>query len=334
MTDEVRVTVPGRVNLMGDHTDTSGGLVCPMAIDRGTTIVGRRGGSRVRLASQADLAPVDLPLVLGDPSTVQPPWGRYAAGVVAAVRPGTGFTGRVFGDLPLGGGLSSSASLQVALALALGFEGSALELARLVMGAERAAVGVPCGLMDPLACAAGVAGAALRIDTTSGSVRPVILPPDLEVCLADSGEPRALADSAYARRRAEVQAAAAAVGDLRRVDERALDALADPVLRRRARHVRSENGRVDAFVAALAAGDGVQAGALMRASHASLAADMEVSTPRLDALVEWLGEQPGVLGARLTGAGFGGWVVALVRSGSTPPGALAVRAVDGPLARR
>jgi galactokinase len=329
---DVKVSVPGRVNLIGDHTDTTGGLVCPLAIDRGTTLRGRRGGDRVRLRSDALAGTVDLPLAgVGSPAGVQPPWGRYVAGVLAAVRPQVGLEGEVHSDLPVGAGLSSSASLCVALALALGRRGDALSLARLVADVEREAVGVPCGIMDPLACAAGVAGSALLMDTADGAITPVPLPEDVAVVLVDSGEPRSLAGSPYAARRGEAEAAAAALGGLRGRPVSDADRLDDPVLRLRARHVLSENLRVEAFAAALAAGDSERAGQLMTESHTSLRDDMQVSTPGLDATVERLLATPGVLGARLTGAGFGGSVVAWVRAGTSVTGGVPVRASDGPL---
>lgn len=332
MPQDVLVSVPGRVNLIGDHTDTTGGLVCPMAVDRGTTVRGRRGGDRVRLRSDALAGVVDLPLTGGGVSVEQQPaWGRYVAGVVAAVGPATGLQGELRSDLPVGAGLSSSASLSVALALALGWRGDGLSLARLVADVERKAVGVPCGLMDPLACAGGVAGAALLMDTTTGTITPVPLPDDVDVVLLDPGEPRSLAGSPYAARRAEAEAAAAALGGLRHRPVSDADRLDDPVLRRRARHVLSENLRVEAFAAALRAGDSEVAGRLMTESHASLREDMQVSTPGLDATVERLLATEGVLGARLTGAGFGGSVVAWVRAGTPVAGGARVRAADGPL---
>jgi galactokinase len=306
---------PGRVNLIGDHTDHSGGLVLPMAIDLGTRVSGTPGGDRVVLTSADEAGTADLPLAGADPATVEPPWARYVAGVVAEVAPATGFRGHVRTDLPVGAGLSSSAALEVAVALALGFEGPPLDLARACQRAEQRASGVPCGVMDQLASAAGVAGSALLIDCTTMEIAPVPLPPGLDVVVVHSGQQRRLAASAYAERRAECEAAAAEVGPLRDAGEADVAGLADPVLRRRARHVVTENGRVRAFAAALAAGDAARAGALMVDSHRSLRDDFEVSTPALDALVAALASTPGVHGARLTGAGFGGCAVALVEAG-------------------
>ena len=324
----VRVEAPGRVNLIGDHTDYTGGLVLPMAIDLGTSVEGRRGGSVVRLVSESEDDEAAVPLDVTDPAAVAPPWARYVAGVVAVVRPGQGFTGRVTTTLPVGAGLSSSAALEVAVALALGFEGSPLELALACQRAEQEASGVPSGVMDQLASAAGVAGHALLIDCSTLAVRPVPLPDDVEVVVVHSGQTRTLVGSAYAERRAQCEAAAAVVGPLGQVDLAAVASLPDPVVRARARHVVSENQRVRDFAAALEARDLRACGQLMHASHASLRDDFAVSTPTLDGLVADLSSRPGVHGARLTGAGFGGCVVAL-----TDPGALAagwhVTAVGG-----
>jgi galactokinase len=308
----VRAFAPGRVNLIGDHTDHTGGLVLPMAIDLGTTVTGDRGGTEVRLRSSIEPDEAVIPLDVDDPATIEPAWARYVAGVVAEVRPATGFRGAVETALPVGAGLSSSAALEVAVALALGFDAPPLELARLTQRAEQRASGVPCGIMDQLASAGGVEGHALRIDCTSHDVRPVGVPDDLAVVVVDSGERRELATSAYADRADACQAAQRDVGRLRDASLADLDRISDPVVRRRARHVVTENARVDAFAEALPSGDRGALGDLMAASHASLRDDFEVSTPRLDDLVRRLVATDGVVGARLTGAGFGGCVVALV----------------------
>jgi galactokinase len=308
---------PGRVNLIGDHTDYSGGLVMPMAIDLGTSVEfdAEPDSAMVHLVSTDDRAAAIIPV--GDPlSAPTPDWSRYLAGVLSVLRPAAGGRGRVSTTLPIGAGLSSSAALEVAFALALGFADDTLALAQACQQAEQAAVGVPCGIMDQLASAAGVAGHALLIDCTSLAVVPVALPPTVEVVAVHSGEARRLAVSAYAERRGEVEAAARALGrPLRGARPSEVEALADPLLRRRARHVVTENERVDAFADALRSGDAVAAGALMDESHRSLAADFGVSTPALDGLAGELRRADGVFGVRLTGAGFGGCVVALVAAG-------------------
>ncbi|HKA04259.1 MAG TPA: galactokinase family protein [Acidimicrobiales bacterium] len=311
MCDRVAVRAPGRVNLIGDHTDYTAGLVLPMAIDRWTTVTGTRTGGTMHLVS-AD----------GDPAA-------YVEAVAAELGDAAlGIDGVITSTVPIGAGLSSSAALEVATALALGFLGPPLELARLCQRAEHRATGVATGIMDQLAVAAGFAGHALLIDCTTLAVTPVPLPGDIEIVVVDSGRRRALVGSAYAERAAQCAVAEAVVGPLARATLADVDRIDDAVIRRRARHVVSENARVRAFAAAMARGDAEQAGRLMQASHASLRDDFEVSTPELDALVARVASRPGVFGARLTGAGFGGCVVALTRPGAVPEGGV-VHAVDG-----
>ena len=324
----VRAHAPGRVNLIGDHTDYTGGLVLPLAIDRGTTVEIDRIGEWVVLLSSDQPEPAVVDLGVAHPQRVEPAWARYVAGVVAELRPEVGGAGSVRTTLPVGAGLSSSAALEVAVALALGFEGTAVELALLCQRAEQASSGVPSGVMDQLASAAGVEGAALLIDCATLDVTPVALPAEAEVVVVHSGQSRTLAGSGYAERRAQCEAAEAVVGPLRTATLEAVEALEDPVLRRRARHVVTENERVRTAAAALAAGDLAAVGEAMAASHASLRHDFEVSTPVVDALVSRLAAVPGVVGARMTGGGFGGAVVALVRPG-TDVGGWPVRAVGG-----
>ena len=316
----VRAFAPGRVNLIGDHTDYTGGLALPMAVELGTTVVLDRGGATVELSSGEEPDPAVVPLDVGDPAALPAGWARYVAGVVAELRPAEGGRGTVTTTLPLGAGLSSSAALEVAVALALGFAGSPLELALLCQRAEQRAWGVQTGVMDQLASAAGRPDHALLMDFSSLEVTPVPMPADLDVVVVDSGQRRSVAASAYDRRRLECEAAAELIGPLRAASLGAVASIDDPVLRRRARHVVGENGRVLAFAECLRAGDADGAGHLMTESHASLRDDFEVSTPGLDELVARLLEVDGVLGARLTGAGFGGCVVALARPGATTPG--------------
>ena len=310
----MRAHAPGRVNLIGDHTDYTGGFVLPIAIDLGTTVTGTPLDGMVRLRSEAFGVPAAVPLDVDDPRAVEPPWARYVAGVVRVLRPSTGVVGTITSTLPVGSGLSSSAALEVAVALALGFEGTAVELARACQQAEHLAVGVPSGVMDQLAAAAGVEGHALLIDCTSLSVTPIPLPGSCAVWIVDSGGNRELAQSEYGVRHAECAAATRVIGPLRDADVGSVERIDDPLLRRRARHVVTENRRVLNTASALAAGDLDAAGAAMTASHASLRDDFEVSTATLDDLVVSLTATPGVYGARLTGAGFGGSVVALTRA--------------------
>jgi galactokinase len=307
---------PGRVNLIGDHTDYTGGLVLPMAIDLGTTVTFSPDGTDViTLTSDVESTAAVVPIDVADPTTV-PGWGRYVAGVVCEIGGvATGGQGTVTTTLPVGAGLSSSAALEVACALAFGFSGgSALALAQLCQRAEQRASGVPCGIMDQLASAAGVEGSAVLIDCTSLAVTPVDVPAGTSVVAVHSGQARTLAGSAYADRRAACERAVELIGPLREASSSDVASLPTDLVPF-ARHVVTENARVVAFADALRSGDVAHAGALMVESHASLRDDFAVSTPVLDALVDRLVATPGVHGARLTGGGFGGAVVALVESG-------------------
>jgi len=304
-----------------------------MAIDRETVVqVEPSAVDEVHLSSAQEPGDARIPLEVHDPAALQPNWARYVGGVVAEVRPTHGWRGVVRSTVPVGAGLSSSAALEVACALALGAPSEdPLALAQLCQRAEHRAVGVPSGIMDQLASCAGVTGAALLIDCHVGSVTPSPLPPpgELEVVVVHSGQARTLAGSAYAERVAQCAAAEAVIGPLRLADPDAVERIADPVVRARARHVVTENARVRQVAAALATGDVVTAGRAMDASHASLAGDYAVSTPVLDALCDRLRTRPGVFGVRLTGAGFGGCVVALCRPGALAGEGWVVRAVAG-----
>ena len=303
---------PGRVNLIGDHTDYNEGFVLPIAIDRACVVRATpRSDGVVRVRSldaegEAELA--------ADGSGHAEGWGRYVAGVLRALaergRAPAGFDAIVSSTVPAGAGLASSAALEVSLALAAcDAAGLALpphELARACRQAEHIATGVPCGIMDQLASIAGRRGCALLIDCRSLAVEPVPIPADLAVLVVHSGTSRRLEGSAYAERRAACEAAAGRLG-ITALRDATLDAVVDDP---HARHVVSENGRVLEAAHALAAGDIETLGALLRASHASLRDDFAVSTPQLDALIETL-MTCGAIGARLTGAGFGGCVVAI-----------------------
>jgi galactokinase len=323
----VHVRAPGRVNLVGGHSDYTGGLVLPMAIDLETTIDGERGGDRIELRSEQEeqvgvvsLARLDEPHPVPG---IEPRWARYVAAVAVATGLRTGFRGTVTTTLPIGTGLSSSAALEVAVALALGADddGSADRpaLAEALRGAELVASGVPCGVMDQLASLCGVEGHAILLDCTTLAFTPVAVPAGAVVVVVDSGETRSLAGVPYAQRRDETVRAAEVLGGIgspRTATRADVDAITDPVLRRRARHIVTENERVRGVCEAFAAGDLAGAGALMTESHASLRDDQEVTTARLDELVERLVATPGVHGARLTGGGWGGCVVALCEPGA------------------
>jgi galactokinase len=250
------------------------------------------------------------------------------AGVVAELAPSTGGRGTVSTTVPIGAGLSSSAALEVAVALALdpSYAGRPLDLARRCQAAEHRASGVPTGIMDQLTAAAGVEGHALLIDCHTLDVAPVPLPPEAEVVVRFVAR-RTLIGSEYAERVAECRQAEAVIGPLRLADERAVEQIEQGPVRRRARHVVTENGRVRQLATALERGDLVAAGTLMTASHASLRDDFAVSTPGLDEAVHDLLARPGVYGARMTGAGFGGCIVALCAPGAVD--GWVVRAVGG-----
>ncbi len=329
----IRVRAPGRVNLIGEHVDYVGGLVLPVAIDRAIhAAASPNGGNRLRLVSEAPgIQPVEVPLDALARRTGPDQWLNYVLGVLVQYRERgwtvPGFDALFSGDLPLGAGLSSSAALETATALLLeGLSGRGLdpmERARLCQQAEHRHAGVPCGLMDQLAVGAGRAGHALLIDCRDLRVTPVPLPADWSIVVADTRVKHALADGEYRRRREDCERAAHLLGvaTLRAATPEMVAARADVLgerLARRARHAVTEIARVPAFVAAAAAGDATAAGALLRASHLSLRDDFGVSCPELDGLAEaaWnAGAARGVIGARMTGGGFGGATVNLVRRG-------------------
>jgi galactokinase len=327
VSDRVHVFAPGRVNLIGEHTDYAGGLVLPIAIDLGTTLIGQRGHDRVVLVSGPEHEPAEVTL---DGSGTYKGWARFVAAVVAELAPAHGVIGEVATTLPVGAGLSSSAALEVAVALAIVGEGEhdRLALAKTLQRAEMRATGVPSGVMDQLASLCGVEGNALLIDCTTLAITNVAVPDDIDVVVLDSGERRTLETSAYAERRQQVEAAAAIIGPLSDATLDDVTRIDDPVVRKRARHVVSENARVRAFVAELARGGVEEAGAVLYEGHRSLRDDMEVTSAATDALVERLARTDGVYGARLTGAGWGGCVVALTEPGAVDIG-WHVRASDG-----
>lgn len=325
MDDLLRATAPGRVNLIGDHTDYTGGLVLPMVIDRVTTISGAWTSDRTwNLTSADEPGEASLTLPIADPSTVQPAWARYVAGVLDAVeRRGVrvpGFTGVVETSIPIGSGLSSSAALEVAVArIILQCDDPSVRtlndprlLARLCQEAEHRATGVPCGIMDQLSIITGRPGTATLIDCHDLNVEEVAIPPDF-VITERFVHQRTLAASDYAERVVECRAAEDEIGPLRLARLSDAESLSTDVLRRRARHVISENERVRTFAAAMRAGDILTAGRAMTESHWSLAQDYETSTPLMDEAVRSALAEPGVVGARMTGGGFGGCIVVLAR---------------------
>jgi galactokinase len=322
-----RAAAPGRVNLIGEHTDYNGGFVLPTPIPRQTRVELTPAGSRsVRVWSDRapSLAPHEYTLGHEQPRGV---WLDYVQGVTWALREVgfsfEGFSLNITSDVPLGAGLSSSAALEVAVLRAVrsafGLDLDDTRLALLGQRAENDFVGARCGIMDQMAASRGEIGAALFLDTRSLECRRLPLPRDAELVVIHSGISHALAHGDYNTRRAECEAAARRVGvpqlrDLTLADLPRLAALPEP-LGRRARHVVTEDGRVLAAVEALLADDVVTLGQLFDASHASMRDDFDVSTPEVDQLVHTAQADRSVFGARMTGGGFGGAVVLLVHFG-------------------
>jgi galactokinase len=308
---------PGRVNLIGDHTDYQQGLCLPMAIDREVVVAYRaREDARIVLRSLDFDGTVDIDAAgTDDPRGIRPAWGRVVGGVArvlaASGRPAVGIEGTDASTVPIGSGLSSSAAFEVAVAGALadaaGFPLAGQRLALAAQEAEHIGTGMPCGLMDQLASVSGRAGNALLLDCRSLAVEAIPVPADLAVVVVHSGLPRSLESSAYAQRRAACEAAAARLG-LESLRDATPEQVSDDPF---ARHVVRENARVSEFAVALRADDVESLGRLAIESHRSLADDFGVSTPELDLLVS-LATEAGAYGARLTGAGFGGCIVALV----------------------
>jgi len=328
MTNRFVARAPGRVNLIGDHTDYTGGLVLPMTIDRWTVIEGSLSEGAITLTSADEPDPISITLPVDNPAIVEPRWGRYVAGVAAEL--GTAampIDGHVTTTIPVGAGLSSSAALEVAAALALGFDGPAADLAQLARRAEHRASGVPCGIMDQLCIAAGVANHALLIDCHTLEIEAVPVPHNADVIVQFVAH-RTLAGSEYAQRVSECELAERLIGPLRLATLALVATIGDPLIQRRARHVVSENQRVRDFAIALRTNDLATAGRLMIESHHSLRDNYETSTPAVDEAVRQMCATPGVYGARITGGGFGGCIVALAAPGTSTKGWV-VRAVDG-----
>lgn len=323
------VQAPGRVNLIGEHTDYNDGFVLPCAIDRGTVVAARRrDDGQVRVIA-ADLGCARDAFALNEPvrRRSDAAWTAYVRGPVKHLLD-EGFALRgadiaIAGDVPQGAGLSSSASLEVAVIQAFKslqrLDGlPPARIARIAQASENRFAGCNCGIMDMLVSAGGVEGHALLIDCRSLATRPVPLPAGLAVLVVHSRVRRGLVDSEYNQRRRQCETAARhfGVSSLREVTPGHFEAGAatlDPVVRRRARHVLTENARVLEAADALAAGDLRRLGRLMAQSHASMRDDFQITVPAIDTLVDLLQETIGDAGgARMTGGGFGGCVVALL----------------------
>jgi len=329
---ELIVRAPGRVNLIGEHTDYNDGFVLPMAIDRAIWMALRpRDDGRVRLFSVDFDETVHFDLTDLAHSTIG--WAEYVIGTAWALQGAgyrlAGWEGVFAGDVPVGAGLSSSEALELATARAfaaasdLAWEPAQMALA--CLQAENEWLGLNCGIMDQMISAAGVAGHALLIDCRTLDSEAVALPPGVAVVVLDTATRRGLVDSAYNERQEQCEQAAALLGvvalrDVSLADLEGAVPELPPLPYKRARHVISENARTLAAVAAMP-GDtnpdsGVALGKLMNESHANLRDDFEVSSDELNVMVELAQGQAGCLGARMTGAGFGGCAVALVRTES------------------
>ncbi|CAM3503640.1 galactokinase [Rouxiella silvae] len=326
----ITIKAPGRVNLIGEHTDYNDGFVLPCAIDYETVIAcGQRNDRTIRVIAadydnQQDEFSLDEPIL----STNALPWANYVRGVVKHLMLRNGdFSGAdmvISGNVPQGAGLSSSASLEVAVGQALkslyDLPIDGVELALNGQEAENQFVGCNCGIMDQLISALGKENHALLIDCRSLETKAVSMPENASVVIINSNVKRGLVDSEYNTRRKQCEEAARFFGvkALRDVDMAQFAAKQqglDPLTARRARHVISENDRTEAAAIALSHGDLKTMGVLMAESHASMRDDFEITVPPIDTLVEIvksvIGEQGGV---RMTGGGFGGCIVALIPS--------------------
>ncbi|HXH60080.1 MAG TPA: galactokinase [Fimbriimonadaceae bacterium] len=317
------VAAPGRVNLIGEHTDYNEGFVFPAAIDRHVVVAASVSPDDSKAWSDG----FDEPAVFEARSVSEVSgWARFPAGcawtLLSEGSAPSEINAVIVSNLPAGSGLSSSAAMELAFLTVwndldtLGFD--PLRLALLGQQCEHKYVGVQCGVMDQMASALGKEGRAMLIDTRSLEVSYRTLPDDLCIVVCDTGAPRTLAGSKYNERLAECREACKLLG------VRALrDATSDmvdgtlleghPVIQKRARHVVTENRRCGQFAQALQAGDAARIRSLMSESHESLKNDYEVSSLELDAMTEAGGNAPGCVGVRMTGAGFGGSCVALVR---------------------
>jgi galactokinase len=319
---------PGRVNLIGEHTDYNGGFVLPTAIPQATRVeLAVRDDRKVRVWSIADPKSDILHYELGQ-ETPQRSWVDFIQGVTCLLRsqefPLRGFDALIKSKVPLGSGLSSSASLTVALMRALrsafDLKLDDVSIARLGQRVENEFVGARVGIMDPMAASLADQGTALFLDCRSLEFQRVPLPSQVDLVVLNSGISHQHAAGDYNTRRGECEKACALLRvqqlrDLSVADMERVEALPEP-LRRRARHVLTENERVSQAVAAMKTGDLTKLGELFYASHASMRDDYEVSIPEIDLIVDFARRDSDVYGARLTGGGFGGSVVMLARAGA------------------
>lgn len=330
---ELVIRAPGRVNLIGEHTDYNDGFVLPVAVDRAAWLAAGVRQTPDAVIRALDMGGDEIIFPVNRVAASAGGWGDYPRAIVWAflergMQP-TGLEAVLASDVPVGAGMSSSAAVEMAFAYAWNvfslFDLPKTELALFGQHAENAYVGVNCGIMDQMISACGQAGHAMLLDTRTLEHSYIPLPEDIAIVVADSRVRRSLAGSEYNVRRAQCEQA---VRVLREAGLESLQALRDvtleqllqhagalsPIVLQRARHVITENARVHATVAALQRGDLETVGALMKEGHLSLRDDYEVSAPELDLLVETAWTVPGCYGARLTGAGFGGCTIALVQA--------------------
>ena len=319
------VRAPGRVNLIGEHTDYNDGFALPMALPFDTAIAMSDCGDAT--AGTVTIASAGFGEVAIDP-TADPrsvvTWAWHLAGVVGLLAgrgvPAGGWRATIDTDIPIGASLSSSAALEVAaitgLLVRAGLQWSPIAIARLGQRVENEVVGLPSGIMDQFISAGAVAAHASLMDCRALTLTPTPLPDGVVVAVMDTGTRRVLAEAAYADRRTACERVAAELGvaALRDTTLEQVATIADPVDRRRAHHVVTENQRTLDAVDAMRRGETADLGRLMDESHASLRYDYEVSGPGLDAIVEVARTAPGCLGARMTGGGFAGCAVALVQA--------------------
>ena len=319
MTETIQISAPGRVNLIGDHTDYTGGLVMPLTLDAYTTVIGQANtGQMWNLVSRDEPVALSTELPIRDPSSVLPRWGRYVAGVLFELAQlgiaVPGFTGEISTTIPIGSGLSSSAALEIAIArTALSIANVVLpdaDVALLCQRAEHIASGVPCGIMDQLCIAVGRPHTATLINCHTLDVQHIAMPDEIEVVTRFVSH-RTLVGSEYSDRVADCRDIEKLIGPLRLANTSDAETINDQRLFRRARHVISENQRVRDFASALSRKDFGAAGQLMLESHQSSAKDYETSNQAMDQAVKTMMREPGFLGARMTGGGFGGCVVGI-----------------------
>lgn len=310
---------PGRVNLIGEHTDYNLGFVCPIAIDLGCVAAAAPNeGGKLRVHSLNRGETREWTLEEAGRARPAGHWSDYVLGVARQIPDVRPVNLLVSSDVPAGSGLSSSAALEVASAMALGARERGVELAKLCRRAENEFVGMPCGIMDQYASVAGIDGAAVLMDCRSLESRPVKLPAGISILAVNSMVKHELGASAYRTRVEECNVAAAELGvaSLRDATIEQVERLCDPAIRRRARHIVTENRRVLDFAEACAAGDLEDIGRIFAASHRSMREDYEITCEEIDFLVEAAEGTAGVVASRMTGGGFGGCTVNLVRAGA------------------